>query len=69
MSSKIDLDKIAEHMKENRWNASRIAEKAGISIKAVTTTLNGKHTPTATNLKAICDTIGLPIEEAFTEEA
>ena len=70
MSTRIDTNKIAEHAKANRWSAERIAaEIPEISAATVLNVLKGNNTPSATNLKAICDTIGLPIEEAFTEEA
>jgi len=67
--SKLDFQKIARHAEENRWSAAKIAEKTGLAAVTVLSTFKGENTPSATNLKAICDTIGLPIEEAFTEEA
>lgn len=67
---KLDTNKIAEHAKLNRWSAAAIAEKTGISAATVLNVLKGENTPSATNLKAICDTIGLSVEDVFisTEE-
>lgn len=66
--SKLDFQKIARHAEDNRWTASSIAKRTGLHYQTVLAIFKGENTPTATNLKAICDTIGLPIEEAFTEE-
>lgn len=69
-TQKLDFQKIAKHAEANRWNGHAIAKKAGISFTTVYNVLNGKQEPSATNLKAICDTIGLSIEDVFisTEE-
>lgn len=67
--TKLDFKKIAEHAEANRWNGHAIAKKAGISFTTVYNVLNGKQEPSATNLKAICDTIGLSVEEVFITEA
>jgi len=68
-SPKLDTVKIAEHAEANRWSAAAIAKQVNMSPAAVINVLQGKNTPSATNLKAICDTIGLSVEEVFITEA
>lgn len=45
-----------------------IARETGLSSEGIGKVLNGKVDPGASKLKAICDVIGFPIEEAFTEK-
>ena len=65
----VDFEKLRLHAEKERWSDSAIARKTGISQPAVSKILGGRATPKADSLKKICDTIGLPIEEAFTGKA
>lgn len=67
-TAKIDNKKIAEHAKANRWTPATIAVETGLSYPTVLSVFKGTNTPSATNLKAICDTIGLSVEEVFITE-
>ena len=61
----IDTAKLRERAEVERWSYSAIASKTGISQSGVSKVINGKVHPKAGTLKAICDTIGLPIDEVF----
>lgn len=63
----IDFQKLRERAESERWSDSAIARETGLTSAGVNKVLNGKTDPRSTNLKKICDTIGLPIEEAFVE--
>lgn len=65
----INTARLRQQAEDERWSDRLIAKKTGLSGTAVGKILNGKVDPAATNLKKICDTIGLPIEEAFIEKA
>jgi transcriptional regulator with XRE-family HTH domain len=67
----VDFERIREHAKANRWSAFQIAVKSGgaVSPATISNIFNGKNTnPGAATLKAICDVIEFPIEDAFIEE-
>lgn len=64
---KVDFKAIRDHAKANRWGASRVAREAGVSRATVYSIFGGKSDPAAATLKAICDVIGFPIENAFTQ--
>lgn len=66
---KIDFEKLQRHAEDERWNNSAIAKQTGLSTVTIGKILKGQVDPMATNLKKVCDTIGIPIEEAFTEQA
>ena len=66
---KIDFPKIRRIAKERGLTGSRIAMKAGVSKATVHFIFRGSVDPKAVNLKAVCDAIGLPIEEAFVKKA
>lgn len=68
-TQKVNAKKIAEHADANRWTANSIATATGLASSTVWNILKGKAEPSATNLKAICDTIGLSVEEVFITEA
>lgn len=67
MAQTLDHKKIADHARDNRWSATQIAERIGVTPNTVLNVFKGEANPSATNLKAICDVIGLPIEEVFIE--
>lgn len=69
MAIVVDFEKLREHAEKERWSDSAIARKTGISQPAVSKILGGRATPKADSLKKICDAIGLPISEAFTDRA
>lgn len=64
----INHEKLRERAEEERWSDSAIARKTGISQAGVSKVMGGRVEPKATTLKKICDTIGLPIDEAFVEK-
>ena len=66
---KVDHKKILEHARAEGWTDRAIAREIGLSHWSVTKALNGIVQPSAPNLKKICDAIGFPIEQAFTETA
>lgn len=66
---KIDFEKLQKHAEEERWSNAAIAKKTGLSVMGISKILKGEVDPQATNLKKVCDTIGIPIEEAFIERA
>lgn len=65
--AKLNHEKIATHAKKNRWSATAVAERIGVTQQTVSNVFAGKAVPSATNLKAICDVIGLPVEDVFIE--
>lgn len=65
----IDFERLRRHAEDERWNNAAIAKETGLSAVTIGKIINGKCDPQATNLKKVCDTIGLPIEEAFLEKA
>lgn len=65
----VNFKKLKEHATSGKWSCRRIAKEAGtISHGTAWAVLEGKQDPKAATLKQICDVIGLPIEEAFTEK-
>lgn len=62
---KVDFQRIRSHAQAGNFFPARLAREAGVSRMTVYQLMKGKTEPLATNLKAICDVIGLPIEEAF----
>ena len=67
----VDFQKIRDHAKANRWTTQQIAAEATgkLSQSTVSKILTGEsRNPTAIRLKAICDVIGLPIQEVFTKD-
>lgn len=67
--SDVDFEKLREAAEIERLSDRAIAEKTGLSPFGVGKILRGQTEPGASNLKRICDTIGLPIDEAFIEKA
>lgn len=67
--SQVNTEKLREVATAEQWSDRAIARNTGLTNESVGKILNGKVEPKATNLKKICDTIGLPIGEAFIEKA
>lgn len=65
---KIDTDKIRRAMDEQRWNGRQLGMAVGLSAFAVDHWLRGTSTPSAVNLKLVCDKLGLSIADVFIEE-
>lgn len=63
----VDFEFLKRQAELEDWSDSAIARKTGISQAGVSKIMRGSADPKATTLKKICDTIGLPIEKAFTE--
>lgn len=63
----INTERLRQQAEDERWSDRLIAKKVGLTPMGVSNIMRGKVDPAATNLKKICDTIGLPIEEAFIE--
>jgi transcriptional regulator with XRE-family HTH domain len=66
---RVDFEKLARRAKEERWSPFTIAKSTGLNPATIGLIFQGKSDPQASNLKRICDTIGLPIEEAFVSDA
>ncbi len=66
---KVNTEKLRQQATDEKWSDRAIAQNTGLSHEAVGKILNGKVNPKATNLKKICDVIGVPIGDAFIEKA
>jgi len=65
----VDSNKIKAAAAATGLTVRKIAARAGIvSHSTVANVLNGEITPSATNLKRICDALDLPIEDVFIEK-
>jgi DNA-binding phage protein len=64
---KVDFKAIRDHAKANRWGVTKIAESSGLTRTTIYSILGGKTDPSAATLKKVCDVIGFPIEDAFTQ--
>ncbi len=65
---KVDFKAIRDHAKANRWGVTKIAASSGLTRTTIYSILGGKTDPSAATLKKVCDVIGFPIENAFTEK-
>lgn len=65
----IDFNKIRERAISERWSTYKIAKQCGYMMtpNTVSRILKGTTNPSAVHLKAVCDVIGLPIDQAFLE--
>lgn len=68
---KVDFRKLQQAKAEKKLSDYKIAERSGGQIQAPTVRkiIRGDHTPSAVNLKHICDVLEIPIQEVFTEAA
>lgn len=65
----IDFQKIREAAEKTGLSTREIAAKSGsMTHSTVHSILNGDTNPTAINVKAICDVIGLAVESVFIEK-
>lgn len=65
----IDFKKIREAAEKTGLSTREIAAKSGsMTHSTVHSILNGDTNPTAINVKAICDVIGLAVESVFIEK-
>ncbi len=65
---RIDFDKIQQIMADSRWSSRQLAFASGLSGGAVDKWLSGASTPSAVNLKKICDVLKIDIGDVFVEE-
>ena len=62
----LDTEKLKDAAHRSGLSLREIAQAAGnTSHSTIASVLNGKVSPSAIHLKAICDVIGLPITKAF----
>lgn len=66
-TTKVDFKRLRDHAKANRWTANAIAREIGVTPGTLYAVFRGKSEPSAATLKKVCDTIGLPIEDAFMQ--
>lgn len=66
--SVVNFEKLRERATAEKWSDRALAKHTGISHDAVNRILKGQNDPQATNLKKICDAIGLPIQDAFVDK-
>ena len=67
MRSSVNFEKLQKTVVDESWTEAEIAKRTGISKYGVQKILKGETEPRASNLKRICDAIGLPIEQAFLD--
>jgi transcriptional regulator with XRE-family HTH domain len=66
-TGKVNSKKLKATAKERGYTANRVARESGVSGATVHFIFGGTVDPKASNLKRICDVLGLPIEEAFIQ--
>ena len=64
-TGKVDSKRIKQAAKEKGFTGNRLAREANVSGATVHFIFGGTVDPKASNLKRICDVLGLPIEDAF----
>ena len=67
MRSAVNFKKLQRAVSNEQLTEAEIAKKTGISKYGLQKILKGETEPRASNLKRICDAIGLPIDQAFID--
>jgi len=67
MRSAVNFKKLQRAVSNEQLTEAEIAKKTGISKYGLQKILKGETEPRASNLKRICDAIGLPIDQAFVD--
>ena len=61
------LGKITELREQRNWSIYQLAQKAGLSTKALYKWYNGETTPTLKTLEAISEVFEIPLYELFID--
>ena len=67
MRSAVNFEKLQITVSREQLTETEIAKMTGISKYGLQKILKGESEPRASNLKRLCDAIGLPIDQAFVD--
>lgn len=68
MENKLDYINIGKRIRAERISLKSLADASGVSERTVSNWLSGATEPNASQLKALCDFIGIEIKDAYKQE-